>query len=155
MSVTTNRDPIKAAGSADGTPGVLLGRPDVSTPHEVTPGRDKEVERITDVIVGKPTVAANAGTDLNRKLLRAFDAADLSHAEWLRLPSPRARCRLTGLSRTSLNELAERGVIRAVTVRQPGALRGIKLLNRASLLAYLQRLEVEQCGDAGAKGGQP
>ena len=106
------------------------------------------------VLLGRPTVAGNAGADVPTKLLKDFLASDLSFAEWIRLPSPRARCRLTGLSRTSLNELAERGVIRAVTVRQPGALRGIKLLNRASLLAYLRRLEVEQCGDAAAKGGQ-
>lgn len=107
------------------------------------------------VLLGRPTVAGNAGADVPTKLLKDFLASDLSFAEWIRLPSPRARCRLTGLSRTSLNELAERGVIRAVTVRQPGALRGIKLLNRASLLAYLRRLETEQCGDAAANGGQP
>ncbi len=116
----------QVAGSADGTPGVLVGR---------------------------PTVAANAGTDLNRKLLRAFDAADVSNAEFLRLPSPRARCRLTGLSRTTLCELIERKVIRAIKVRQPGAQRGVVLIIRQSLLDYLRRLEAEQCGEADTQGG--
>jgi len=114
-----------AAGSADGTSGVQLGR---------------------------PTVAANAGTDLNRKLLRAFEAADLSDAEYLRLPAPRARCRLSSLSRTTLCELIERKAIRAIKVRQPGAQRGVVLINRQSLLHYLRRLEAEQCGEASQKG---
>lgn len=127
MSVKTNRESISETAS----------RPDGAG----------------SVLIGRPTVAGNAGADVPPKLLREFLASDLSFAEWIRLPSPRARCRLTGLSRTSLNELAERGVIRAITVRQPGALRGIKLLNRASLLAYLRRLEVEQCGDSRPEGG--
>lgn len=107
-----------------------------------------------DVAIGRPTVSANAGTDLNRHLLRAFDVADISSAEFLRLPAPRARCRLTGLSRTTLCELIESKVIRAVKVRKPGAQRGVVLINRASLLGYLAKLDVEQNGASDEEGGQ-
>jgi hypothetical protein len=68
----------------------------------------------------------------------------------MRLPSPRARDRLSGLSRTTLNELIDRKEIRSITVRQPGATRGIKLINKASLLEYLRRLDAEQNGPAKA-----
>ena len=42
--------------------------------------------------------------------------------------------------------MIDAGAIRAVTVRQPGARRGIKLLNRRSVLAYLAKLDAEQNG---------
>jgi len=99
-----------------------------------------------DVVLGRPTVADNSGTAINSTLLRAFDAASIGDAEWLRLPSPRARCRLTGLSRTGLNELIEAKAIKAIRVRKPGAQRGVVLIHRASLLAYLAKLDAEQNG---------
>jgi hypothetical protein len=96
---------------------------------------------------GRPTVAHNSGTaELPAALRRSFESASLSESEFLRLPQPGTRCRLTGLSRSTLNELIEAGAIRAVTIRQPGARRGIKLLNRRSVLDYLARLDEEQNG---------
>ncbi len=77
-------------------------------------------------------------------------AETLAEAEWLRLPPPRGRDRLTGLSRTSLLELGERGAIRLVRVRKPGALRGIVLVNRRSLLDYIESLTVEGEKEQGA-----
>lgn len=105
-----------------------------------------------DILTGRPTVAANHGADIPKKLVRAFEAANVSSAEWLRLPAPRTRCRLTSMSRTTLNEAIERGDIRAITVRQPGAVRGIKLINRISLLAWLARLDAEQNGPVNEGG---
>ena len=127
-------------------------------PAETESAESPKLERAlaaAGLAAGRPTIAPNANAAVPAKLLGAFQAASLADAEWLRLPSPRARCRLTGLSRTSLNELVDRGVVRAVTVRQPGAQRGIKLLNRASLLAYLARLDAEQNGSTVQEGGQP
>ena len=107
------------------------------------------------VILGRPTVAGNSGTAINSTLIRAFDAAGIGDAEWLRLPSPRARCRLTGLSRTGLNELIEAKAIRAIKVRKPGAQRGVVLIHRVSLLDYLAKLDTEQNGASTKNGGQP
>jgi hypothetical protein len=98
------------------------------------------------LVSSRPTVAGNAGTAVDPKLLKAFAAAGIAEAEWLRLPSPRARCRLTGLSRTGVNELRAANLIRSIQVRKPGAQRGVVLINRASLLEYLAKLDAEQNG---------
>ena len=95
-------------------------------------------------VVGLPTVAGNTGAKFPRALKSSFQEGNSSQAEFIRLPAPRTRCCLTGLSRTSLNELVESGAVRSVTLRKPGARRGIKLINRASLLDYLHGLEQEQ-----------
>lgn len=61
--------------------------------------------------------------------------------EFCRLPRPKTRCPLTGLSRTSLVELIDAGKVRAVRLRKKGAVRGVTLINRQSLLDYLHSLE--------------
>ena len=67
--------------------------------------------------------------------------------EWIRLPSPKGRCPHTGLSRSTLCELAvpseaNDGVppVRSVVVRKRGAIRGIRLISYDSLMAYLSGL---------------
>jgi hypothetical protein len=69
--------------------------------------------------------------------------SSLAEAEWLRLPPPKGRCRLSGLSRTTLLELGERGLIKLVRLRKPGATKGIVLIQKASLLDFLASLPVE------------
>lgn len=96
------------------------------------------------VHVGRPTVASNGGGTLPPNLRAALAVADLSCAEWMRLPPPRSRCRLTGLARTSLIEHGERGAFKMITVRAPGSMRGIRLIHRQSLLDWLARLDAEQ-----------
>jgi hypothetical protein len=61
--------------------------------------------------------------------------------EFCRLPRPKTRCQITGLSRTSLVELIDAGKIRAVRLRKKGAARGVTLINRQSLLDFLHSLE--------------
>ena len=67
--------------------------------------------------------------------------------EWLRLPAPGERCRFTGLSRSTLNELTIPGPandgnppVKSVVLRKRGALRGIRLISYDSLMAYLDEL---------------
>ena len=67
--------------------------------------------------------------------------------EWLRLPAPGNRCRFTGLSRSTLNELTiaspangELPPVKSVVLRKRGALRGIRLINYDSLMGYLSEL---------------
>ena len=67
-----------------------------------------------------------------------------SNPEWIRLPKEGEKCPLTGLSRSSLNEIVdevdpdtgEKVLLSVIKVKE-GASRGIKLINRASLAAYL------------------
>ncbi len=72
---------------------------------------------------------------------------ETSKPEWLRLPAPGSRCRFTGLSRSTLNELTIPGPandghppVKSVVLRKRGALRGIRLISYDSLMAHLENL---------------
>jgi hypothetical protein len=69
----------------------------------------------------------------------------LQSSEWVRLPKPLGR--LEGLSRTSLGELIDSNLVESVTLRQPGAQRGIKLIFLPSLRKYLHDLATKQVRD--------
>jgi hypothetical protein len=88
------------------------------------------------VAIGEPKVAGG----MPPAFRRSFVDSAVRDAEFLRLPPAGGRCPLTGLSRTSLIELADRGLINIKRVRKPGATRGIVLVQKASLLAYLYSL---------------
>lgn len=73
--------------------------------------------------------------------------AESLRPEWLRLPAPGGRCRFTGLSRGTLNELTIPGPandghppVKSVVLRKRGALRGIRLISYDSLMGYLSGL---------------
>jgi hypothetical protein len=79
---------------------------------------------------------------------------DFQRPEYLRLPSPDARCALTGLSRTTLCELSVpskvngfKPPVKSLVVKKRGAMRGIRLINYDSLLDYLHHLEAQN-GDS-------
>jgi len=60
------------------------------------------------------------------------------------MPLP-GQCELfTGLKRSLLYELARDGTIRTVLIRKPGALRGVRLIEAASLFRFLHSLCDEQ-----------
>lgn len=87
---------------------------------------------------------------MNATLTPTLPAAAISETtkpEWVRLPAPGGRCRFTGLSRSTLNELtiagfANDGVapVKSVVLRKRGALRGIRLISYDSLMRYLSEL---------------
>ena len=77
----------------------------------------------------------------------------MSDEEWLRLPDEGERCAVSGLSRTSLAELLEETdsttgekCVASFTKKKPGATRGIRLINKKSLLQYLQKIAASQVG---------
>ena len=68
-----------------------------------------------------------------------FDAS-----AWIRLPRPGTRCPVSGLSRSSLAELVRpcprndyRPPVEARVLKRRGAMRGVLLVSRAALLAYI------------------
>jgi hypothetical protein len=68
--------------------------------------------------------------------------------EWVRLPAPRERCPITGLSRTTMTELVvpgpaneHRPPVKSVVIRKRGATRGIRLISYDSLMNHLASLE--------------
>lgn len=76
--------------------------------------------------------------------------------EFIRLPKPGERCPLTGLSRGTLNELCipteknnHRPLVRSHIIKKPGAARGVRLINYASLLKYLHQLPAEAVKEGG------
>lgn len=80
---------------------------------------------------------------------------------WLRLPRPGDRCHVSGLSRSTLVELVRPGIrngfrppVEAKHLKRQGTSRGVVLINRASLLAYLDGLPsvAESCAAGGEKG---
>ena len=62
---------------------------------------------------------------------------------YVRMPQPGTACPITGLRRGALYELAREGKIKTSTIRRKGSMRGIRLVNVESLLAF-----VAQCHDA-------
>jgi hypothetical protein len=79
-----------------------------------------------------------------------LEQSQIDRPEFLRLPKPYERCRFTGLSRPSLEELcipSERNdfrpPVKSLLLRKRGAKRGIRLVNFDSLLDYLHKLEAE------------
>jgi hypothetical protein len=66
---------------------------------------------------------------------------------WIRLPKPRARCPVSGLSRSSMVELVCPGPrnlfappVSARILKRKGASRGIILVSQQSLLSYINGL---------------
>lgn len=98
---------------------------------------------------GLTTSAPSVAGGIPPKFRSSLAESTLADAQFLRLPPPRGRDRLSGLSRTSLIELGERGAIKLIRVRKPGAMRGIVLIEKASLLSYLHGITPE-----GEKGGE-
>ena len=66
------------------------------------------------------------------------NGAIVTEPEFIRLPRPKGRCPLTGLSRTTLAELVDSGEVGAAKLRKKGSLRAITLIHRESLLSYLR-----------------
>jgi len=76
--------------------------------------------------------------------------ASLADAEFLRLPRPKARCRISGLSRTGLIELGASNLIRLIRVRRPGRARGTVLIDRKSLCDFLRSCDTPDNEDLSA-----
>lgn len=80
-----------------------------------------------------------------------FDKVGGPHPEFLRLPLPRTRCPITGLSRTTLEELINEGLVPAKRLRRPGRTRCITLIPRRSLIEYVEALPSAAIGDSPAQ----
>lgn len=88
--------------------------------------RNKNAERGGQEFTAQPLAvpAANGTTPLR-------------DSETFRLPKPKARCPLSGLSRTSLLEYGEAGCFKLIRLRKRGSQRGIVLVDTSSFLRWL------------------
>ena len=82
-------------------------------------------------------------TDIAKHPEIAGTGSQASHGpEFIRLPKSPQRCPFSGLSRSALNVLilGTNPPVRSVVVRKRGAVRGIRLIDYASLIKYLHQL---------------
>lgn len=91
---------------------------------------------------GPPTLAGKPPKGQETK----FQTASLESAEWARLPSPRGRCPISGLSRSAVLDLGVTVPGLIVRLRRPGAIRGAVLVHLPTLRAYLRKVREEQLG---------
>ena len=61
--------------------------------------------------------------------------------DWARMPKPKER--FFGMSRTTLLELSQAGLIKTVSIRKPGANKGIRLIFVPSLREFLDKCAQE------------
>jgi len=83
-----------------------------------------------------------------------LEQQDITRPEYIRLPRPGDRCRLSSLSRSTLAELSVpcpandyRPPVKSLVIKKRGATRGIRLINYDSLLDYLHKLESQNPGN--------
>jgi hypothetical protein len=70
--------------------------------------------------------------------------AEKPEAEFVSLPGPGKRCPISGLSRSTLYQLAALGKIRMISLRRDGNLRGKRLVVVESVRHYLRMLDAHQ-----------
>lgn len=105
-------------------------------------------------IVGdfRRTMTANKSTDYATLTSAPIAAGELAihRPEFIRLPRTGVPDPITGLRRSTLNELVlpnasnnNKPQVRSIVLRKPGRERGIRLIHLGSLLAYLNRQTTE------------
>ena len=77
-----------------------------------------------------------------------LEQSEIERPEYIRLPKPHDRCRLTNLSRSTMAELVVpcpangyKPPVKSLVLKKRGATRGIRLINYDSLLDHLRKLE--------------
>jgi hypothetical protein len=73
---------------------------------------------------------------------------------WIRSPKQGVDFH-SGFSRAKLYELAGMGAIRSVSIRQPGQIKGTRLFNLASILAFIEKCEQGAADEAAAQTPPP
>jgi hypothetical protein len=61
---------------------------------------------------------------------------------WVRAPK-RGHEFYSGCTRPKLYEWAGKGFVRSVSIREPGKIKGVRLFHLASILAFIERCEIE------------
>ena len=63
--------------------------------------------------------------------------ASIQRPEWIRLPKEGMSCPYSGLSRSYLSNLLRSQAVKSNVLRNPGAIRGVRLISYDSLMAYI------------------
>ena len=110
---------------------------------------EQELNRAWRLIeVARGMVREHAG--FRQLMTESPKVTEKPEAEFMSLPGPGKRCPMSGLSRSTLYQLAARGKIRMISLRREGNSRGKRLVAVESLKHYLRTLDVQQNPSAGA-----
>lgn len=105
---------------------------------------------------GSPTSPTSrtqlAKARIQREVKERIEETHAGLPVWIRPPKGGTEP-YTGFSRSKLYELAGNGLIRSVSIREPGAIKGTRLFNLQSILAYIARCETNAAKAAGVRGG--
>ncbi len=97
------------------------------------------------------TSAPKTGTAQNNKTQTAARVNELladvsgSLPIWIRAPKSGTEF-YTGASRAKLYEWAGKALIRSVSIREPGRIKGTRLFHLPSILAFIEKCEAEATG---------
>jgi hypothetical protein len=95
--------------------------------------------------VRKPPASLGAFENGNRRAqTRAAEIASDREGNlpvWVRAPKHGHEF-YSGCTRPKLYEWAAKGFIRSVSIREPGRIRGVRLFHLASILAFIERCEI-------------
>lgn len=108
---------------------MLAGMPDVNVSPATAPG-------------SKSKGAFRSNRRVERIVVESLSERADGLPIWVRCPA-RGPEKYSGFSRPKLYELAGKGLIRSVSIRQPGAVRGVRLFNLQSILAFVEKCEHE------------
>ena len=105
-------------------------------------------------------IANDTGSNAANKTRLSPKAAELLNDRngnlpcWVRSPKIGPEY-FSGFSRAKLYELAGKNLIRSVSIREPGQVKGTRLFNLASILDYIEKCETAANAAAGATGAAP
>ena len=74
---------------------------------------------------------------------------------WVRAPKNNSVEFFSGFARSKLYELATKGAIRSVSIRDAGQVKGTRLFNLASILSYIEKCEQSAADEAAAASDNP
>jgi len=105
-------------------------------------------------VMSQPTDSSQIGSQKAESKKRPLSpkAAELlqehngSLPVWIRAPKFGTEF-FSGFSRAKLYELAGKNLIRSVSIREPGAVKGTRLFHLQSILDFIARCEVEAAAD--------
>lgn len=103
-------------------------------PQPVNPAREIEGSQ---VVIEKPTLLGEAPASLKQHFVNIHPDGTLP--EFVKLPSAKERCPITGASRSWILDQEKAGNVKIVRVRRPGRLRGACFVYLPSLIGLLRR----------------
>lgn len=88
----------------------------------------------------KPSESEYRILRLENRVVEMFHEMERGIPKWIRCPKSGTE-HFTGFSRAKLYALAAEGKIRSVSIRDPGAIKGTRLFELASILEFIEKCE--------------